>query len=171
MYTKIWLELSFSGVTARSGVIFPSRRPSRAILSETSHGDAGGWRSSSAPVLALVVCPARSAMGQPLGLFYYPLYANVLKNIRMKKTRDLEKIVRGFSNHRRIEILQLLHKKPDLSLFQISEELRANFKTVAEHTRRLAIAGLVSKHNDWKAVRHNLSDLGRLVLSFLRTIE
>lgn len=89
----------------------------------------------------------------------------------MKHFKDLEKIARGFSNHRRIEILNLLHKKPNLSVFEISDELNTNFKTISEHVRRLAIADLVLKSNDGKAVRHALSSRGKLILSFLRTLE
>ncbi len=89
----------------------------------------------------------------------------------MKHFKDLEKIVRGFSNHRRIEILNLLHKKPNLSVSEISDELNVNFKTISEHIRRLAIADLVWKTNDGKAVRHSLSSRGKLILSFLRTLE
>ena len=89
----------------------------------------------------------------------------------MKNTRELEKIVKGFSNHRRIEILQLLEKRPDLSLFEIADILKVNFKTIGEHTRRLTHAGLVWKRNDAKAVRHAPSDLGKLILKFLRTLE
>lgn len=89
----------------------------------------------------------------------------------MKNFKDLEKIVRGFSNHRRIEILNLIHKKPQLSVFDISDELGVNFKTISEHVRRLAIADLVWKSNDGKAVRHTLSGRGKLVLTFLRTLE
>jgi DNA-binding transcriptional ArsR family regulator len=89
----------------------------------------------------------------------------------MPKTRHLEKIVRGFSNHRRIEILQLLERRPELSLFEIAEALNINFKTASEHTRRLAIAGIVLKRNEGASVRHAISPLGRLILKFLRTLE
>lgn len=89
----------------------------------------------------------------------------------MKKFKDLEKIARGFSNHRRIEILNLLHNKPNLSVFEISDELKVNFKTISEHVRRLAIADLVLKSNDGNAVRHTLSGRGKIILMFLRTLE
>jgi DNA-binding transcriptional ArsR family regulator len=89
----------------------------------------------------------------------------------MLKARQLEKIVKGFSNHRRIEILGLLYDKPELSLIEIADELRINFKTASEHTRRLAIAGLVMKRNDGNLVRHALSALGKTILKFLRTLE
>ena len=89
----------------------------------------------------------------------------------MQKPRHLERIVRGFSNHRRIEILQLLNTSPELSVIEISEALSINFKTIADHVRRLAIAGLVLKRNEGAAVRHAVSPSGRLVLKFLRTLE
>jgi predicted ArsR family transcriptional regulator len=88
-----------------------------------------------------------------------------------KRFKQLERIVRGFSNHRRIEILELLKKHPELSVVEISERLKINFKTAAEHIQRLAIAGLVLKRSAGKAVRHKLSDRGNGILTFLRTLE
>lgn len=89
----------------------------------------------------------------------------------MKKPRQLERIIKGFANHRRIEILVLLEKSPELSLIEISDELKINFKTGSEHIRRLAIAGLVMKRNAGASVRHALTNDGKLILKFLRTLE
>lgn len=89
----------------------------------------------------------------------------------MKNQRRLERIIKGFSNHRRIEILDLLERKPELSLFEASRELNINFKTGSEHIRRLTIAGLVLKRSDGSSVRHCLSPLGKVILKFLRTLE
>ncbi len=89
----------------------------------------------------------------------------------MQKPRQLEKIVKGFSNHRRIEILQLLDRQSELSLFEIAEVLRINMKTASEHTRRLAIAGLVFKRYEGNIVRHALAPLGKSILKFLRILE
>lgn len=89
----------------------------------------------------------------------------------MLNTRHLERVVRGFSNHRRIQILELLDKNPELSVAEISQKLKVNFKTISEHTRRLAISGLVLKRNQGAAVRHKLSPLGVSTLKFLRTLE
>src|SRR3989344_2530272 len=83
----------------------------------------------------------------------------------------LERLVRGFSNHRRIEILELLSKRAELSVIDITKELDINFKTASEHIRRLAIAGLVLKRSDGVSIRHKLSALGGHVLKFLRTLE
>lgn len=91
---------------------------------------------------------------------------------RMKrKPRQLERIIKGVANHRRIEILMLLEKSPELSLMEIADTLGINFKTASEHTRRLAIAGLVMKRHEGAAVRHAATNTGILILKFLRTLE
>ena len=87
-----------------------------------------------------------------------------------KQTRELEKTVKGFANHRRIEILMLLEKKPDLSVFEVTEELEINFRTASQHIRRLTNSELVWKTNDGNYVRHALSPLGKTILKFLRTL-
>ena len=87
------------------------------------------------------------------------------------KYHTLQRLVRGFANHRRIEILELLDKKPELSVFEVADALRINFKTASEHIRRLAIAGLVFKRSDHTAVRHKLTTQGMAILKFLRTLE
>lgn len=89
----------------------------------------------------------------------------------MKTTRQLERVVKGFANHRRIEILEFVEKNPETSLIEISEKLKINFKTASEHIRRLAIAGLIMKRNDANSVRHALSPAGKSILKFLRTLE
>lgn len=88
-----------------------------------------------------------------------------------KSYYQLERIFKGISNHRRIEILELLKEKPELSIIDISEVLAVNFKTISEHVRRLAIAGLVLKRSDGNSVRHKLTDRGQSILKFLRTLE
>jgi DNA-binding transcriptional ArsR family regulator len=89
----------------------------------------------------------------------------------MLKPRKLEKIVKGFSNHRRIQILQLLSQEPGLSVFGIADELNINFKTASEHIRRLAIAGLVIKKYEGNIVRHTLTNQAKFILKFLRILE
>ncbi len=83
----------------------------------------------------------------------------------------LERIVRGFSNHRRIQVLALLQKQPELSVIEIAEEMKINMKTASEHVRRLAITGLVLKRAAGNAVRHKLTPRGLSILKFLRTLE
>jgi len=89
----------------------------------------------------------------------------------LKSYRQLERLVKGFANHRRIEIMELLYNEPELSVAEISENLRINFKTASEHIRRLAIAGLVLKRSAGNSVRHKLTDQAKSILKFLRTLE
>lgn len=89
----------------------------------------------------------------------------------MRKPKQLERLVRGFSNHRRIEIMELLAKSPELSVTEISDVLRINYKTGADHIRRLALSGIVMKRNDNNSVRHALTNDGKSILKFLRTLE
>lgn len=79
--------------------------------------------------------------------------------------------MKGIANHRRIEIVALLERVPELSVLEITEALDVNFKTISEHVRRLAIAGLVLKRNDGNSVRHTLTPVGKSILKFLRTLE
>lgn len=89
----------------------------------------------------------------------------------MLKKRVLERIVRGFSNHRRIQMLDLIEKNPELSVREIADSLKINFKTASEHTRRLTIAGLIMKRSQANNIRHKLSERGLTILKFLRTLE
>ena len=86
-------------------------------------------------------------------------------------TRQLERIVKGFANHRRIQIMELLDNNPELSLVDVSTKLKINIKTASEHIRRLAIPGLVFKRNRGNNVLHKLSPLGLVILKFLRKLE
>lgn len=83
----------------------------------------------------------------------------------------MEKLVRGFSNHRRIQIMELLSDSEDLSVLEIANRLKIDYKTASDHIRRLAIPGLVDKRNQGPNVRHKLSSLGFNILKFLRTLE
>ena len=85
--------------------------------------------------------------------------------------RKIERTVRGFSNHRRIQIIDLLSKKPELSVAEISDLLKINFKTASQHITRLAIAGLIMKRSDGSSIRHKVTPLGQNVLKFCRILE
>jgi DNA-binding transcriptional ArsR family regulator len=89
----------------------------------------------------------------------------------MLKTRQLERIVKGYANHRRISMMQLLQNEPDLSLLDIAVELKINIKTASEHLSKLTIAGLVMKRNRANNVLHKLSPRGEFILEFLRKLE
>ncbi|OGD67560.1 hypothetical protein A3F08_00785 [Candidatus Berkelbacteria bacterium RIFCSPHIGHO2_12_FULL_36_9] len=89
----------------------------------------------------------------------------------MKNKRELEKIFKGVANHRRVEILLLLEKTPGLSVIEISYQLKVDYKTIAEHIRKLHIAGLIFKTNKGSSVANTISPLGQSILVFCRTLE
>ena len=89
----------------------------------------------------------------------------------MLTTRQLERIVKGFSNHRRIQIMTLISEVPELSLQEIANRVKINIKTASEHVRRLAISGLVLKRHRGAEVLHKLSPTGEFILKFLRKLE
>ena len=87
------------------------------------------------------------------------------------KSRQLERIIKGFANHRRLDILELLQKTPELSVEEIAEKLSIGYVSASDHIRKLAIAGLVMKRNDNKAVRHKLTPRAKVILTFCKTLE
>ena len=87
------------------------------------------------------------------------------------RRRRVERIVKGFASHRRLEMLELLKKRPELSLEETAEELNIGYKNASEHLRKLAIAGLVAKRNEGPSVRHKLTRRGQSILVFCRTLE
>lgn len=85
--------------------------------------------------------------------------------------RSLERIVKGFANHRRLEILDLLAKEPELTVADISERLKIGYVNTADHVSKLAIAGLVLKRGDGPYVRHRLTPRAEVILAFCRKLE
>ncbi len=80
--------------------------------------------------------------------------------------RKKEKVIKAFANHRRLQILELLRKVPDLSVDQIAQNLNVNFVTISDHLRKLSDAGLVKKNSRGNFVINSLSSRGRFVLKF-----
>ena len=88
-----------------------------------------------------------------------------------KNKRQLERIVKGFANHRRIEVMFLLDKHPELSVQEICEKLKVGFKAISAHLQRMAVAGLLLKRYEGRAVRHTLTPRAENILTFLRMLE
>lgn len=89
-------------------------------------------------------------------------------SLRYKK---IEKIVKGFANHRRIQILQLLSKSKNLSVDQISQNLMVDFYTISDHLRKLSDTGIIEKRYKGRFVLHNLTKRGKLILSFCKMFK
>jgi len=83
----------------------------------------------------------------------------------------LERIVKGFANHRRLQILDLLKKEPELSVDDIAQKLNIGYMNTSDHIRKLAIAGLVMKRNQSTSVVHKLTPRAELILVFCKKLE
>ena len=88
-----------------------------------------------------------------------------------KTYKQLERHFKGAANHYRIAILLLLNKHRALTLEEIVDLLNANTKTISEHTRRLVIAGLVTKVYLGRNVVHSLSFYGKSFVDFIKTFS
>ena len=89
----------------------------------------------------------------------------------MKTAKQMERHFKGAANHCRIEILLLGAERSGVTVEEITETLKKNFKTVSEHTRRLAHAGLVNKKYQGRTVMHSLSPYGKKFITFIKTFQ
>jgi len=94
-----------------------------------------------------------------------------MKWVDSKRFKELEKIFKGVANKRRIQVVELLYRRPELSLIEIAEELDVDIKLLSEHVRKLVYAGLVIKRHDGNFVRHRLTDRGKAIQQFYRIVE
>jgi len=83
----------------------------------------------------------------------------------------MERHLKGMANHYRIEILLLIAGNKRITLEAIVEKLKANEKTIGEHTRRLVTAGLINKEYRGKFVEHTLSPYGEIFVDFLKKFQ
>lgn len=90
---------------------------------------------------------------------------------KIKTAKQMERHLKGVANHYRIEILLLVAEREGITLEGIVEALRANPKTIGEHTRRLYQAGLISKRYSGKFVEHTLSPYGKTFVHFLKSFQ
>lgn len=90
---------------------------------------------------------------------------------KLKTPRQMERHLKGISNHYRIQILLLIDKEKDITLDGIVEKVKANEKTIGEHTRRLFQAGLINKRHKGNFVLHSLTPYGKKFVSFLKSFQ
>ncbi len=90
---------------------------------------------------------------------------------KLKTPQQMERHLKGIANHYRIEILLLVADNDGITLDEVIEKLDANEKTIGEHARRLAQAGLIDKHRRSNFAELSLSPYGRIVVRFLRAFQ
>ena len=84
--------------------------------------------------------------------------------------KKIEKTVKGFANHRRLQILELLNETGGLSVDDISQNLNVNFMTISDHARKLSDVGLIEKKYKGRFVINTITKLGKHILSFCKML-
>lgn len=85
--------------------------------------------------------------------------------------RKLERVVKGFASHRRLQIINLLDREPELSVGEIAQKLKIGYMNASDHIRKLAISGLVLKRSDGVSVRHKITPRAKTILVFCKMLE
>ncbi len=85
--------------------------------------------------------------------------------------RKIERIAKGFANKRRLEILELLDRKPELSVSDISEKLKLGYENTSDHVRKMTSAGLLMKRSDGPNIRHRLTPRAKDILAFCKKLK
>jgi len=88
-----------------------------------------------------------------------------------KRYSELELIIKGFANRRRLEILDLLAKQQGLTVENIAVALRIGYENASDHIRKMYLAGLVSKHSLGTSVAHRLTSRARYILVFCKKLK
>ncbi len=83
----------------------------------------------------------------------------------------MERHFKGMANHYRINILLLVEKEKGIIVEAIADQLKANFKTISQHTRYLVQTGLVQKKYKGRAVEHTLSPYGKIFVDFIKEFQ
>ncbi|HEY9582872.1 MAG TPA: ArsR family transcriptional regulator [Candidatus Paceibacterota bacterium] len=84
---------------------------------------------------------------------------------------SLERVIKGFANHNRLKILELLEKEKELSVADISDKLKIGYVNTSDHIRKMAIAGLLMKRSDGPYVRHKLTSRADSILAFCKKLQ
>src|SRR3989344_862846 len=90
---------------------------------------------------------------------------------KSKTAKQMERHLKGISNHHRIAIMLYIADSENATLDEIVEVLKANEKTIGEHTRRLHGAGLINKKYRGHFVEHSLSPYGKIFVNFLKSFQ
>lgn len=97
--------------------------------------------------------------------------SQAVKVPKAKTPRQMERHLKGVSNHRRIEILFLIAEHRGSTVDMIAIMTKTNLKTISGHILRLEYAGLIRKLNVGRSVSHDLSPYGKTIYTFLKTFS
>ena len=83
----------------------------------------------------------------------------------------LERFFNAISSRKRIEVLNILLEKPNLSLGDITKRINTEKQNASLHTYKLLHQGLIAKRKHGTKVEHILTKRGKRVISFIKEID
>jgi DNA-binding transcriptional ArsR family regulator len=89
----------------------------------------------------------------------------------IKDPKVLERIVKGFANYRRIQILFLLKEEKGLSVMEIAEKLHIGFRSASQHLDKMYRGGIVGKTPEGPSMVHYLTIRGDTAINFLSRFQ
>jgi len=89
----------------------------------------------------------------------------------MKTPKQFERYFKGVANHRRVQILLLTARAPNICLKDIAKTIDSDVKNVCQHTQKLVQAGLLNKKYSGRMVGHSISPYGRKFINFIKSFE
>ena len=91
-------------------------------------------------------------------------------NFSEKQIKLLEIYFKALSNKKRIKILILIKKIPDLNVEKIADKIKIQYQTAASHIQKLEKAGFIYKRYSNLEVLHTITPRGEKVLSFFEKL-
>jgi DNA-binding transcriptional ArsR family regulator len=84
------------------------------------------------------------------------------------KYKDLEIILKGLANKKRLMILDFLNRTGENDTGTIADYLNTDYKIMIPHLEKLLRAGLITKRRKGLIVHYQISNLGRRILLLLK---
>jgi DNA-binding transcriptional ArsR family regulator len=87
------------------------------------------------------------------------------------KYKDLEIILKGLANKKRLMILDFLNRIGENDTGTIADYLNTDYKIVIPHIEKLLKAGLITKRREELIVHYQISNLGKRILYLLKNFH
>jgi DNA-binding transcriptional ArsR family regulator len=87
------------------------------------------------------------------------------------KYKDLEIILKGLANKKRLMILDFLSRTSENDTGTIADYLNTDYKIVIPHLEKLLKAGLITKRREGLIVHYQISNLGKRILHLLKNFH
>lgn len=85
--------------------------------------------------------------------------------------KNVERILKGFANKRRIAIVQYLKRQKEASVGEIAGAIRLSFKSTSRHLSVLIAAGILEREQRgllmWYSLASDMPPITKNVISFL----